>query len=348
MTSSDAPTGTGRGNRVTIIDVARHAGVSTAAASKVLRNAYGVSDGMRERVQASIAVLGYRPHRPARGMRGSTYTVGMVVPDIENPFFNLVSDGASRVLSAERYELLIALPGLSSTGWVDAMDSLVDHRVDGLLLVAPPVAQEEIDRIARQVPVVVLGHHNSSGLLDSVASDDVMGADLVVDHLAALGHRRIAFVANPLEYHDPERLESVRHDGFLRAVRRRGLDRDAVVIDGDWTLDGGFAAARAVSALAEAPTAVFTGADVVAFGMLSDWWARDVRVPRDFSLVGYDNSKTSSLGPIDLTTVDQAGPEMGSLSGLLLLERIGGRQEAEHRLLTPRLVLRGTTAPVAR
>lgn len=347
MTPPDSP-GTARARRVTIVDVARHAGVSTAAASKVLRNAYGVSDSMRERVRGAMEELGYRPHRPARGMRGRTYTVGMVVSDIENPFFNLLSDGARSVLTKSGYELLIAPAGYSSADQLEAMDALIDHQMDGLILVAPLITGDEIERIAQLVPVVAVGQHSGSAMHDTVAGDDQLGAALVVDHLVALGHERIAFVTNHREPLDPFRPENVRLDGFRKAMKRHGLARSAVVVDGSWSMDGGREAARVIEALDPRPTAVHAGADVVAFGMLSAWWDDGLTVPADFSLVGYDNSRTSSIGPISMTTVDQSGDRMGARAGELLLERIAGRVEAVHELLEPRLVTRATTAPLGR
>ena len=336
---------TPRARRVTIVDVARHAGVSAAAVSKVLRSAYGVSDSMRERVHHSMEHLGYRPHRPARGMRGRTYTVGMLVSDIENPFFNLLSDGAISALAPNGYELLIAPAGYPASEQVTAIDALIDHQMDGIILVAPVISKDDLERVARAVPVVVVGQHGGSDLLDTVAGDDRLGAAAVVDHLVELGHERIAFVTNRREQADPLRPESVRLEGFLEAMQRHGLSDSAVVIDGSWSMDGGRDAARAIEAFDPRPTAVHAGADVVAFGVLSAWWDDGLRVPGDFSLVGYDNSRTSSIGPISLTTVDQSGREMGARAGELLLERIAGRTDAVHELLEPRLVARATTAP---
>lgn len=343
VTRSDSIDGA-RARRVTIVDVAQHAGVSTAAVSKVLRSAYGVSDSMRERVHQSMAALGYRPHRPARGMRGRTYTVGMLVSDIENPFFNLLCDGATSVLSARGYELLIAPGGFAASEQVAVIDALIDHQMDGLILVAPVISSADLERVARSVPVVVVGQHGGSEFLDTVAGDDRRGASIVVDHLVGLGHERIAFVTNRQEHADPLRPESVRLDGFLEAMRRHGLSDQAAVVDGSWSMDGGRDAARVVEGFLPRPTAVHAGADVVAFGLLSAWWDEGLHVPEDFSLVGYDNSRTSSIGPISLTTVDQSGREMGARAGELLLTRFAGRTEAVHELLEPRLVVRATTA----
>jgi LacI family transcriptional regulator len=333
-----------RAKRVTIVDVARHAGVSTAAASKVLRNAYGVSDGMRDRVTRSMEELGYRPHRPARGMRGRTFTVGMVVSDIENPFVNLLADGVKSVLSQQGYELLIAPGGYESRGQIEAMDALIDHQMDGLLLVAPNAGIDDLVRVARSVPLAVVGLHDKNDAWDTVASDDAHGARLVVDHLVALGHRRICFIANSTVLDDERRPEFVRAAGFIRAMGGHGLAADATILRSPWSMDGGVAAAHAVAEMSVQPTAVHAGADIVAFGILSAWWQKGLRVPQDFSLAGHDNSRTSAIGPISLTTVDQSGLEMGARAAALLLERIAGRPHAVHEVLRPFMVERTSTS----
>lgn len=335
---------TTRHRRATIVDVGKHAGVSTASVSKVLRNAYGVSESMRERVHHSMAELGYRPHRPARGMRGRTYSIGMMVSDVENPFFNLISDGVTSVLRPQSYELLIAPAGYDTEGQTAVVDALIDHQMDGLILVAPLMSKDELDRIAREIPLLVVGLHSVSDSYDSVSGDDALGAALVVDHLVGLGHERIAFVAHSYRSDDAGRPESVRLEGFQAAMERHGLRDQAVVVSVRWSLEGGREAARQLESLAEPPTAVHAGADVVAFGMMSELWERGERVPQSYSLAGYDNSTTSSIGPIDLTTVDQSGRRMGETAGRMLLERIEGRSEAHHELLQPALVPRGTTA----
>lgn len=333
-----------RAKRVTIVDVAQHAGVSTAAASKVLRNAYGVSDAMRERVTRAMEELEYRPHRPARGMRVRTYSVGMVVSDLDNPFVSLLAEGAKRALSERGYELLVAPGGYDPRGQLEAMDALVDHQMDGLLLVAPMTAARELDRVARSTPVSVIGLHGTSDSWDSVSSDDALAAGLVVDHLVGLGHRRVAFVANTTSVDDSTRPESARLSGFLSAMEAHGLRDEAIVLRFPWSLAGGVEAATAVLDLERSPTAVHAGADIVAFGMLTEWSQRGVRVPRDFSLAGHDNSRTASIGPVSLTTVDQAGLEMGARAASLLLDRIAGNREAIHEVLQPALVVRRTTS----
>lgn len=335
-----------RTKRATIVDVAKHAGVSTASASKVLRNAYGVSEEMKARVQASMDALAYRPHRPARGMRGKTFTVGMMVSDIDNPYFSLIADGLAEVLRPQNYELLVSPAGYDVVSQNQAIDALIDHQMDGLVLIAPLVSPRDLERVSQDIPLVVVGNHSTSSTLDSVSGDDERGSTLIVDHLFELGHRRIAFVANRQLAPQPQRPESVRLAGFREAMARHGLQDDAVVVDSQWSLEGGRDAARIIDALNPPPTAVFAGADITALGIMSELWEQRRSVPEAYSLAGYDNSRTASIGPIALTTIDQSGREMGRSAGRLLLERIGGRTAASHLLLEPTLVARASTGPV--
>lgn len=338
--------GTG-GRRVTIVDVARHAGVSTASASKVLRNAYGASESMRARVQASMDQLGYRPYGPARGMRGRTFTIGVVLSDLENPFFNLIVEGLSRAVRPRSYELFISPSGYEGSPQQLAIEALIDHQVDGLVLVAPLATPDQLEAIAARIPLLVVGQHSRSHAFDSVSVDDDRGAELVVDYLVGLGHRRISFVMHAGGRGDETRPESRRLAGFERAMRRHGLASESVVLDVSWSLEGGREAARQIDQLVPPPTAVFAGADIAALGMINQLWDSGLSAPTTYSVVGYDNSRSASLGPISLTSIDQSGGKMGERGGQLLIERIEGRLGACHDVFEPRLVERSSTAPPA-
>ncbi|KHL04729.1 hypothetical protein LK10_04210 [Sinomonas humi] len=327
-----------------MIDVAHHAGVSIASVSKVLRGAPGVSSAMKERVNASVEALSYRPHRLARGMRGPMFTVGVMLSDIENPFFSLLIQGMVEVFGSQGYELQIAPATAGEESQNSVIDSLIDHQMDGLILIAPRGREEHLERIGEQVPMVVIGPHGPSEHYDTVSGDDELGSALIVDHLVSLGHRRIAFLTNE---HPADRLnlpESARARGFEEAMGRHGLSDDLLFVPGVWSLEGGRDAARRILEASPRPTAVHAGADVAAFGILSYLWEEGVRIPEDVSVAGYDNSPMGSFTPISLTSVDQSGHEMGAIAAKLLLERIAGRSEPHNDVLTPRLIVRGTTS----
>jgi LacI family transcriptional regulator len=205
------------------VDVARHAGVSTASASKVLRNAYGASESMRARVQKAMEELSYRPYGPARGMRGRTCNIGVVVSDIENPFLSLITEGISSVIRPKSYELFVSPAGFEASPQMAVVEAMIDHQMDGLVLATPLMTLAELEKIAVNVPLVVVGHHSRSKAFDTVTADDGLGAQLVVDHLVELGHRRIAFVMHANGRGDQTRPECHRLDVFRQAMTNLGI-----------------------------------------------------------------------------------------------------------------------------
>ncbi|MFB8776978.1 LacI family DNA-binding transcriptional regulator [Streptomyces broussonetiae] len=334
--------------RVTIVDVAQHAQVSTTTVSKVLRNAYGTSAATREKVQRSIAALGYRPYAAARGMRGRTYTVGVMLPDIRNPFFPDILDGLTEALRETDYQVLLG-PGGCNDEPAEARvtEAMIDRGMDGMVLIAPVSSRPHLERVARTVPTVVVGPHGNSAAYDTVSDDDTLGAALVVGHLVGLGHRRIAHIEHAES--DPTRLadmpNAIRAEGYRRAMREHGLAEEIDIVSTTYTQEGGYLGARQLLERARRPTAVFAGADIVALGVLEALDEAGLSVPGDISVAGYDNTSLAALRPISLTSVDQAGRQIGAEAARLLLGRIAdpGRGAA-HVRLSPTLVARRSTA----
>lgn len=334
--------------RITIVDVARHAEVSTTAVSKVLRNASGVSPKMRTRVRQAIAELGYRPNAAARGLRGQTYTIGVMLPNITNPFFSQVLDGLTGHLADTDYQVLLGPGSNGREAEAKLTHAMLDRSMDGLVLIAPVSSRAHLDHVAATVSTVVIGRHCRSRAYDSVADDDVAGAALVVDHLADLGHQRIAHI----EHHetDPDCLaempNAIRATGYQQAMRARGLGDHIDIASTSYTQEGGYLGTQQLLARSVRPTAIFAGADIVAMGALDAIAEAGLRVPEDISVAGYDNTTFAAFRPISLTSVDQAGHQIGANAARLLLDRIADRKgPAAHIRLSPTLVTRRTTAP---
>ncbi|NGO77641.1 LacI family transcriptional regulator [Streptomyces sp. YC504] len=332
---------------MTINDVARTAGVSTTAVSKVLNNAYGVSPRMQEKVRAAIAELGYRPHAAARGMRGRTYTIGVLLDNVRNAFFADILDGIREELSSTEYTVLIGAAGFEPDQQSRVIRSMVDRQMDGLILIAPGTPRPEVLATAASTPTVVIGHHDSADTHDSVADADDIGAGLVVDHLVGLGHRDIALVSAPGSKAAQWRRtpEIVLTDGYTEAMRRHGLEQHLQVHHAAYSDEGGFKAGLTLLTAERRPTAIMTGADVAALGIYRAAHELALRIPEDVSLVGYNNTALAALAPVQLTSVDQAGPDMGSAAARMLIERVEGRRDrAQRTTMTPRLVQRASTA----
>ena len=334
--------------RVTIVDVARQAGVSTTAVSKVLRNAYGTSPQMRGRVRAAVDELGYRPSAAARALRGRTWTVGVMLPDVRNPFFADILDGVGDHLDGTDYRMFMTAGCNDAASEARVTEAMIDRSMDGLILIAPVSPPAHLDRLARTVPTVVLGRHSDSERFDTVNDDDFTGAALIVAHLAGLGHHRIAHI----EHHETDRVRlaempnALRADGYRHAMHAHGLGGHIDVASTSYTRDGGHHGARILLGRENPPTAVFAGADVVALGVLDALTEAGLSVPGDISVAGYDNIALARFRAISLTTVDQAGHRIGVTAARLLLDRITDPARPATRVkLSPTAVPRGTTGP---
>lgn len=333
--------------RVTINDVAAHCGVSSSAVSNVLRDAYGVSPTMRAKVHAAIAELGYRPHAGARGMRGRSYTLGVLVPDVHNLYIAAMIDAMMGSVDGTPYVVIMGTGRATGADQRRTVEGMVDRQVDGLILISPEMAQDWLDELGSAVPVVVVARHGRSTAYDSVVGDDVQGAQLVVDHLVSLGHRRIAHIAHgDGGLRAPNLLpQTARLRGYRERMREHGLDGGISVATTGYTEDGGYAGALFLLRQVPRPTAIFIGADIAALGVLRAAAELGLSIPQDLSLVAYDNSSIAAVPQIDLSSVDQEARLVGATAVRMLLERIDGRTAPVSFSITPHLVVRGSSAP---
>ncbi len=331
-------------NSVTIADVAQHAGVSRAAVSKVIRNAYGVSDAMRTKVQAAIEDLGYRPSVTARAMRGRSYTIGIEVPTTVNAFLDDVIEGATAELAGTTYKIVIAPAGPDYNGGPEAIQVLADRQVDGILAVSPAVDPQWLEQLGSQIPLVLLGRHDSSTNYDTIVDDDVLGSRLVLDHLLSLGHRHIAHltIEPAAEKHMLQAPHAIRAATYRRWMDEAGLTQHARVIHIAPTESAAHEATLELLDGATRPTAIYAGHDELAMGVLSAAAERGLG-PSDLSVVGYDDTRIAAHPLISLTSVHQAGEHIGALAMQLILERLEGRSEARHEVIVPDLRVRGSS-----
>jgi DNA-binding LacI/PurR family transcriptional regulator len=322
-------------------DVAREAGVSRALVSLVMREQPNVSADRRARVRSAAQRLGYRPNAMARSLASRrTRTVGVVLDDLRNPFFAEIAGGVEELASELGYQLLLGAGGRQARRERAALATLLEYRVDGVILVSPRMRTGDIAAAAGEVPVVMVGRQVRGVDADFVLIDEMHGTDLVLDHLVGLGHEWIAHVDGGTGAGGPQ-----RRAGYMRGMRARRLGSRARVIGGDFTEEAGTNAARRLLAEDELPTAVFAANDMVAAGLLGGFDRAGIQVPQQVSIVGYDNISIAHLAHVSLTTVDQPRAEMGRLALELLLDRINNRRPNAVRLLEPTLVLRSTTAP---
>jgi LacI family transcriptional regulator len=333
---------TNRRRAVTIEDVAREAGVSRAAVSKVLRDAYGVSPGMRTRVNTAIRHLNYRPSVAARAMRGSSYTLGLEIPHFGNPFMTQIIDGAKQALEGSPYQLVIAPAEAPEYG---AIEALVDRQVDGIIAISPRVESEWLEDLATTVPVVMLGRHDNPTSYDTVVGDDVAGTRDALDHLYDLGHRHIAHLTEGEEVTaaGSRTPHALRFQAYEEWMRKADLESLLTVARTGQTEHSAHEATVALLARSPRPTAIFAGHDQLALGALAAIVEQGLR-PDEVSVASYDNTEMAAHPAISLTSVDQSGVEMGSRAAAMLLERIQGRTEPRQHTITPTLRVRRSTA----
>ena len=325
----------GAKRRPTLHDVAARAGVSKSLASLALQGSPKVAPASRDAILAAANELGYRPNRTASSLvRQRTHTIGAHILDLHNPVFAEILDGVQEAVRSHDYSTLLVTGNADPVAERTEITRLLESRVEGLVLIAHRLSDDDLAAIAREVPTVVVTWR-TDGIdgLDSVAGDDLAGARLAVDHLVALGHSRIAHVSG-----GDNRIARERRAGYERAMADYGLE--GFVVDGAFTEEGGYAGAE--SAVDSGATALVVANDLAAIGALAALRARGLRVPDDVSVVGYDGMRL--LDSLDLTTVAQPLAEMGRLAADLLIERIGEPSRPPiHLSVATTLIKRGSS-----
>jgi len=326
-------------SRPTMRDVAEAAGVSRALVSIVFREAPGASEQTRARVLEVAASLGFTPNRSASLLKLRRNRHLGVTMNLRSAFEAELVEGIQTAADAAGYEVVLSAvtPGRSEGR---AVATLLDFRCEALILLGTALEETALADLAGRVPLVLVGGARAPKTLDVVRTSDDHGAGLVVDHLVALGHRRLAHVDGGHALPSTD-----RRRGFRRALRRHGLT-EVAVLDGGGDEAAGTRAAELLLEADELPTAVTAFNDRVALGLIERFGRAGVRVPADVSVTGYDDTVLAGLLAIDLTSVNQEAEAQARGAVEAAMERLdGGRTRSMTRVLEPRLVVRGSTAP---
>lgn len=321
--------------RPTMADVARIAGVSPALVSIVMRGVPGASEETRARVKSLAEEIGYVPDRRAQKLRQSSSRLLGVVFDLQQPFHGDLVEHIYAAAGARGYDVMLSAvaPSRSEN---DAVQAVLRERCEAALLLGSRLQAEELAAVDTKVPVVVMLRSSDVDRIGAVRSDDVAGIGSAVDHLVALGHRRIAHI-------DGGRSPGAgdRRSGFVDAVHRHGLD--AEVVEGGITETEGAEGMRRLLRSGTLPSAVVAFNDNAATGVLDLLVRRGIDVPGDISVVGYDDSRLARIAHIQLTSISQDVAALAEAAVESALTRISGGEPGE-TVLAPGLVRRRTTA----
>jgi LacI family transcriptional regulator len=330
--------------RASIRDVAARAGVSVTTVSHTLNGTRFVSEAARAKVHEAAHALGYVPSEIARGLKhNTTRTLGMLVPNNSNPYFAEIIRGVEHHCYGAGYSLLLCNSNDDAQRQTDHLRVLAERRVDGIVLVASGDDDDIVDCCKDlRLPLVLVDREIDSIAVDLIEVDHAAGGELATAHLLALGHARVACIVGPADLRPSQQREA----GWRRALQRAGITpRPDEIARGDFGPQSGAAAMQQLLRSAHPPTAVFVCNDMMAIGALHAAHEAGVDVPRQLSVVGFDDIELAAYTSPPLTTVAQPKDAIGSGAAGLLLERLrDGRTAPRRSILQPELQLRASTA----
>jgi DNA-binding LacI/PurR family transcriptional regulator len=330
--------------QLTIEDIARLAGVSRSTVSRVINGQPSVRPVVRDRVQEVITTHGYAPQAAARQLvTQRTRTIGLILPDngyhlFGNPIFALIGQGVSQVCSQNNYVSMLFM-GRQDMDEPTLFALLRGRHFDGIVLISSdlddrcPLFLKEVG-----IPYVRIGHDPGHSDTKYIDVDNVEAAQMAVNHLIKLGHRRIAMVNGPAK----DICTSARYKGYVQALAEAGIPLDPELVgDGDWSTSSGYELTRRFLQLASPPTALFSSNDMMVAGVIRALQEDGLAVPNDLAIVGFDDVPQTTMIFPELTTIRQPCVEMGACATEMLIRQLESpNDELEHIILPTTLVIR--------
>ncbi len=331
----------------TIYDIAKAAGVTAATVSHVLSGKRPVSEATRNKVMKYVEEMGYRPNLVARSLiMRQTHTIGFVVPTMANPFYAEVIEAIERISHRAGFRTLVTNTQDDKVLGQELLDDLYARRVDGIIIMggAGGLPFPTIHTLAAQgLPILgCIWDEEAEHFPTTIGFDYFTGGRLVAEHLLSFGHQRIGIVAHGVV---GERLQHhLRVQGCIEVLAEAGYPFDpALLLYGDSSLQSGESAALQLLALPDPPTAIFATNDMMAIGMLSAAWRRGLQVPRDLSIVGFDDVALARYMTPPLTTVFIDRVALMEKAMAVLLMMIEGKPVISPPPLAPVLIVREST-----
>jgi len=345
---------------VTVYDIAKEANVSVATVSRVLNNSAPVKQSTREKIAGIIAKHQFQPNALARSLfKKETGMIGIILPDITNPFFPEVLSGLDIEARSKGYTFFLCDSVSSNRDFTDQYDRessflniLMEKQVDGIVLIggrinlAKPSKEmvQEVVEASKRVPLLLINGNLPGASLHRVAVDEKKGGELAARHLVELGHRKIAFIGGFKQMSNTIQ----RIQGFRNVLRESGIEERS-----DWIRTGGFSVAKGIELAEELlrlpeqerPTALQCANDLVAIGALKAARRAGISVPEQLSIIGFDDIPFAGHSIPELTTVSLKCHEVGRTAAGVMDKLITRNKVAKTTILSPELVVRETTAP---
>ncbi|WP_459177466.1 ribose operon transcriptional repressor RbsR [Ewingella americana] len=325
----------------TMKDVARMAGVSTSTVSHVINNNRFVSEAIRDKVTAAIDSLNYAPSALARSLKlNQTRTIGMLLTASSNPFYSEVVRGVERSCYERGYSLILCNTDGDAERMNRSMETLLQKRVDGLLLMCTENHRPSQVALSRypSLPIVMMDWAPFGAANDVIQDNALLGGEMATEYLIRRGYQRIACITGPLD--KTTALE--RLNGYRQAMHRAGLSvLPGYEVCGDFEFEGGLSSMDKLLALPQRPHAVFASNDAMAVGVYQALYKKGLRVPEDVAVIGYDDIQLAQYMTPPLTTIHQPKDSLGELAIDTLLHRLQEPgADPQVLVLTPELVIR--------
>ncbi len=324
----------------TIKDVANLAGVHPSTVSRVINDDSRISEKTKNKVLLIIKKLGYTPNAIARGLKTKrTHTLGMLIPDITNPFFAEIARGVEDAANKNNFNVILCNTDDKLKKERTYLEILRGKRVDGLILGTAHIRDKSILELEKKKFPYILLSRNIEGLdKNCVIVDDVVGGIIVTEYLIKLGHRRIAHITGP----PTVRAANNRLEGYKFALEKHQIEyHEELVEEGDFRIKGGYQAMKKFLELPEPPTAIFAANDLLALGAMQAIQKKKYNIPEDFCIIGFDDIRLASFVYPPLTTIRQPMLEMGALAVKMLLKIIEEGEFNQRKIvLKPKLIIR--------
>ncbi|BCL62265.1 DNA-binding transcriptional regulator CytR [Desulfomarina profundi] len=328
----------------TILDVAKLAGVSTATVSRVINSPEAVREETRDKVTEAMKLCKYKYNALARGfVTKQSNTIGLIIPTINNPVFAESTRGVQDYADRNNIQVLLGNTYYQYKQEEKLVETFREKQVDGLIITTTnPRGAVLKTLVDEEIPFVLLYSTVKKGPMTVVGVDNFRGGYRATEHLVKLGHRRIGMVAGRFSISDRS---FHRWHGYRQCLKNNKISYDkALLIQTDYSLTGGRDAVKKLLSLKDPPTAFFCSNDFLALGAMKGARELGLQLPRDLSIVGFDDIRIASYVIPELTTIRQPAYDIGKLGADLLFQRIGGCMKPVHRMLDLSLIVRESTA----